>query len=148
LATWNERKDRNLIRLWHLPDAVPLHTLDLGYSVTSAAFSPDDATFAVGLDRPALQLRRVSDGSFLQQLELQETPAGITFSPDGQIVIVWSSSSYYGAVAIVNLWQVSDGTLLKTIEVANVGNIVFSPDGTFLAIGLNDGTVQLWGLQP
>ena len=62
------------------------------------------------------------------------------FSPDGQILAL---GTYDGSV---QLWQVSEGTLLRTLEEngSEVECVAFSPDGQILASGSHDGNVQLW----
>ena len=63
-----------------------------------------------------------------------------TFSPDGQILAL---GTYEGRV---QLWQVSDGSLLRTLNGndSEVKCVAFSPDGQSLAVGTNDGSVQVW----
>jgi len=48
----------------------------------------------------------------------------------------------------VNLWQVADGRLLRTLQghLETVTGVAFSSEGTLLASGSRDGTVRLWGV--
>jgi WD40 repeat protein len=65
----------------------------------------------------------------------------MSFSIDGKIL---ASGSDYG---ILNLWQVSDGMLLRTLDLETTGTvscIAFSPDGKTLAFGSDSGILKLW----
>jgi WD40 repeat protein len=65
----------------------------------------------------------------------------VGFSPDGRILATG------GADALVHLWDVRTGKLLRELE-QNVGNAVwsleFSPDGSVLAISGGDPYASLW----
>jgi len=64
----------------------------------------------------------------------------LDFSPDGRIL---AAGTWNGPV---RLWQVADGTLLRTLNghTAGVVSVAFSPDGMTLASASLDGTTRLW----
>jgi serine/threonine protein kinase len=118
-------------------------------NVWSIAFSPDGKLLAIGSTDNTIQLRKVSDGSLLQNLNGGQTYNGnysyvnsVIFSPDGKMLA--SGSNDY----TVKLWQVDNGNLIRTLpETGGVSTIAFSPDGQELACGLSDGTIRLWRIK-
>ena len=68
---------------------------------------------------------------------------GTAFSPDGQTLASWGFNGN-----TIELRRVSDGTLLRTLEletnVYNVSSVALSPDRRILASGSSGGIVQLW----
>jgi len=66
------------------------------------------------------------------------TDGGIATAPNGQIVAVATTIG-------VRLHQPVTGTLLRTLVTpVAVTSLVFAPDSRTLAVGLRDGTVELW----
>jgi len=117
---------------------LPIVTLPGSDAITSAAFSPDGQTLAMGSYSGA-KLWRVSDGSLLRIIT-PEAGKAVAFSPDNQILATGLGST------TVKLWRVSDGSRLRTLEglTSDVFSVGFSPDGQIVAAGgFNEG-VKLW----
>jgi WD40 repeat protein len=123
------------------------------YESPSIKWSPDDASLAV-LDW--MSGIRLFDASNLDAESLfveDDLPAGnisdIFFSPDGELLSL-TGDSRIGAVGTYPfmMWNMTTGTPIAELSVS----ISFqhysaqSADGTVLAIGQDDGTIQLWNL--
>ena len=105
-------------------------------------WSPDGKTLAVASSEGVY---------FFNAQSLQETGYVHTgemhfvamLSPDGTLLATGSNQGH------VELWRVSDGTLVRALE-KNIGfqdviyDLAFSPDGTILASASFDGTVNTW----
>jgi WD40 repeat protein len=156
LASWS--LNGNTIELWRVSDGTLLRTLKLETNVYSAAFSPDGQTLASGSYGTTIQLWQVSDGALLRTLDtllsgLEGYPNSVdsvAFSPDGQnlaLVASWIGDDYAEHYT-AQLWRVSDGTLLRTLEARQINprllNWALSPDGQTFASVTDDTTVQLW----
>ena len=117
---------------------LPIVTLPPSDAITSAAFSPDGQTLAMGSYSGA-KLWRVSDGSLLHSITTEAGKA-VAFSPDNQILATGLGST------TVKLWRVSDGSRLRTLEglTSDVLSVAFSPDGQKVAAGGYNEAVRLW----
>ncbi len=139
------------VRLWDVASGTRKATLKEHTSrILSVAFSPDGATLATASWDDTVHLWDVASGA------LKATPKhmqgySVAFSPDGTTL---ASGGDDGAV---RLWDVASGTLIATIKehedilivpdvysVNAVLRVAFSPDGTTLASGYENGDVLLW----
>jgi WD40 repeat protein len=123
---------------------------------TGVAYSADGRLLAIGYDgaNPSVRVWRLSDGMPLSDLDGQslETTYDVAFSPDGKIL---AAAGYQGGgdsahdVPFVRLWDVATGALTRTLR-PNTGwyadSVAFSADGTLLATGGYEGTVEVWRL--
>ena len=77
----------------------------------------------------------------------------VAFSPDDTVIaaekirdgwLMFSISNF-----IVVLWDPQSGKMSELdVGASSPTSIAFSPDGRLLAIGMDDGTVQVWGVKP
>ena len=73
----------------------------------------------------------------------------MAFSPDGSMLASAQAALGEGRASLdylVHVWDVRTGDKVKTFEghVAKVNCVEFSPDGTLLASGSENGTIRLW----
>lgn len=106
-------------------------------------FSSDGQSLAMMFSFDSLLgWQKVSDGTELGTMQGQEgTLFSEALSPD------WKTLATGLMNGTLHLWQVSDGTILHTLEEPSdnfVLSLAFSPDGQILASGWKDGSVQLW----
>jgi WD40 repeat protein len=63
----------------------------------------------------------------------------IEWSPNNRILAVFG----YGNPQ-VNFYDIYTGEIVHTEEAQGVTALAWSPDGTMLAVGMNDGTIRIW----
>jgi len=120
-----------IIRLYRLADGLELRTFEgLARSSRSIIFSPDGQLIAASGTGRFVQLWRVSDGKLLNTLSTRHSVDNIAFSPDGQLL---AADEDAGDVVI---WQIGDNREIRRLKEDNVSALNFSPDGSFLAIGI------------
>jgi WD40 repeat protein len=115
-------------------------------------FSPDSNLIAVGGGRYAPQVIGVQVwdvATHEQRLKLDdfsETIYTLAFSPDGKTL--FTGEGLIGGSA--KMWDLESGEMLDQFGRPREGNywgvhdLEFSPDGSLLAIGSEDGSVMLW----
>jgi len=150
------------VRIWRAEDGELLHTLEhirqgeLPFSggAFSVSFSPDGETLASGAGDNTVKLWRVIDGTLLRTLP--NAGYKVVFSPDGSALasLGWPQrlqGTVLSPQLNVLLWSVADGEVIRTLEASSSViesvlscSLVFSPDGTILAGGFEDGVILIW----
>ena len=122
------------------PDGTKLASVgDVGSVVI---FMPDFAR-AGGSKYPLIRLTDIRTGSELATLTDIEIPSHLTFSPDGKTVALSSEGK-------IHLWNTQTGDEVyippDIHTVSRVTALAFSPDGTTLVSGTDQGGIQTWNV--
>ena len=111
--------------------------------VFSAAFSADGVVLATGTRRGTVTLWDVAAGTQTRLLQGHTSNVDVAFSPDGTTFAV-----SFGYDLTIEIRRTSDGMLLDTLVLSDPGgvsNLVYSPDGDFLAISRYN-KIEIWDL--
>jgi RNA polymerase sigma factor (sigma-70 family) len=140
--------DRSIL-LWDVAAGKQFHNLR-GHegAIGALAFSPDGQVLASAGNGPngdeSLRLWDVATGKLLHRIRRGYCDtSSVAFSPDGRSVAVAAGEQAVG------LWEVATGQRRLTLIKKRgwwVHSVAFSPDGNFLAAGL-DSDVCLWSLR-
>jgi WD40 repeat protein len=120
--------DQGAVLLWDFYGGKILKTFFAKYA-GNMAISPDGKLLAVTGDQPALW--GITTGRGVREYDI-ESPTGVAFSPDGQTLAIATLS---GTVDLVETYR---REIIWTFDCQDFiySNIVFSPDGKWIAVGV------------
>ena len=118
--------------------------IDLGPGQVS--FSADGTR--LGVSGPAVQIVDLATGKTLLDFDVVEQDglsATSVLSPNFDL---FATALYYRDENTVKVWSAKTGDLLYTLEhPAAVGELIFSPDGSYLLVGGSTSTYFVWDLK-
>ncbi len=140
--------DEDIGRLWDIPSGFELSKF-VGHdsAIWGVDLSPDGALFATASGDSTARLWVVDTGSVTFELKdavgFGDFGGGpkVAFSPDGTIL-----AAATGNAAL--LWDVETGAQLSEGKghSSHINSVAFSPDGSRLVTGSNDGAARIWDL--
>ncbi len=81
------------------------------------------------------------DGMLVERFQNnQGAITALAFSPDGQTL---AAGANFGMNGCIQLWRMSDGACLQTLNPGYVSSLAFAPDGQYVASG-SLGITQIW----
>ena len=123
-----------------------------GWTTEAVVFSPDSKTLILGAsdffgdETETITMWDVATGEKTAVIE-GSSVSSVALSPDGKMIAA-GHDHYTDNINTYNtqLWDVATQALVATLEghYSKVFAVDFSPDGTLLVSGSNDGTIRLW----
>ncbi|MBY0526134.1 MAG: WD40 repeat domain-containing protein [Gemmataceae bacterium] len=155
------RQSQITICRWDLTTGEEKKPVALGpghVTFSSFSFAPDGKTIAAAFNRGILHLRDLETGKEIRTfegLDKNTFVARLAFSPDGRCLAAWLSDQ------TIHIWDAATGKELRRLEhpqgstVASTysfggtqpSNLVFSPNGREIAVGLDGGSVRRWEVE-
>ncbi len=141
-------------RMWDVESGEQIATLPLDEPRTTMGitFSPCGKIIAGGMDDEirfwcAEQLTMLHT---IPQPENSRHTYALTFSPCGKYLVSGTWWQPGMEKMAIRLWDVATAENIHTFwgHTTDVQSLDFSPDGTLLASGADDGTILLWDVQP
>lgn len=133
----------NKVSLFDCATGALIRQIPTGASVFAQDISPDGTKIAVATNDQQVKIFRISDGALLGSYAPGWYAYAVAWSPDGQIVADGNLTNE------VHLRRASDQVLLATLNghTDTVTSLAYTPDGTKLLSGSEDGTVRVWSSQ-
>ena len=141
-------------RLWDVESGEQIATLPLDEPCCTEgiAFSPCGKIIAGGMD-DEIRLWCAEELTTLRTIPQPENSRrtyALTFSPCGKYLVSGTWWQRGMEKMAIRLWEVETADNIHTFwgHTTDVQSLDFSPDGTLLASGADDGTILLWDVKP
>lgn len=106
----------------------------------SLAYSPDGRHLATGGYSNDVEMWQVADGTRVSKFSVDGIKGALSplFSPNGKLLVIGNRND------TTHIFDVDSGKLLQVLERKSSQQLVFSPDGSRLAIAYVDGKIGIW----
>lgn len=134
--------DQRRILFVRLNDGSLVQTIDNQNGTAGAlVFLPSGDMVVTGYyNDPVIRVWKIADGALVRSLEGHESDvSSLSISRTGLL----ASGSFNDKE--IRIWDPSNGTVIRTLDApGRISQVIFSPDGEFLAGGNFDGLVSIW----
>jgi len=145
-----------VVRLADVERRQMIHSFQHHAPVYRVAFSPNGQLLATGLGDGSIYIWRIADETPLEAFIAHTyTVTGLSFGPDNRYLVSASPGETQ-----VRFWEAPpSGATSSLLYVAQIKrplrvldhpspayDVAFNPNGTLLAVGLEDGTLWIWGI--
>ncbi|HXJ64181.1 MAG TPA: hypothetical protein VNN79_10550, partial [Actinomycetota bacterium] len=134
------------VTLWNVANRTPTNTLRIGDRVWWVAVSPDGRLLATqsepdGASTSTVEVRTLEGGRIVFRGEVRDGKGGLSFSPDGRSLAALGCCVPGSTVVVwdTRTWE----ERYRPTVAGHADSLAFSPDGRFLGIGTEDGSVLL-----
>ncbi len=135
----------NAIYIWDVVSGDLVHALDDPDGVEEAAWSPDGAFLASRTSDGRVKVWDAVSGQVFDNIEREEDcmTVDLAWLPDSTQLGV--GCRYMDRDGKVTVWNVASRQVVRVLDhTTDIHRIVWSPDGTLLASGCQDGAVRVW----
>ncbi|MBM4135065.1 MAG: hypothetical protein FJ245_15035 [Nitrospira sp.] len=135
---------RGLVSVWNLQEMTSEATFRFPKAVTAMAVSPDGTKWVAGDSEGRLILStEAARGRSPRLLHQNRAITALAFSPDGQ----WVASGSLDASFPLGIMEMKTGGVIRVNAMfAPVSAVAFSRDGKDLGIGMQNGSLVVWGV--
>ncbi len=134
------------LRVWDVATGKMIRQMSLDpqwAKVYCVALSPDGKNLITGNTNATISLWNSATGVEISRFgDRSDAGTGLSFSPDGMLVVSWGTHSRK-----MRLWDVAKGQQIHEFDATDLStHAVFSPDGKTVAAGALDGRVRTWSV--
>jgi serine/threonine protein kinase/WD40 repeat protein len=144
LAVKSEEDGHVHVAVWDLGRVIKVLDLSEGMYSDALDFHPNGNIVATGRRDGSIVFHDLTSGRTSRRLNPGTIPRTLRFDPSGQRIVVVSSNSREG----VQVRQVIDGAVVASWQVTKPAySVDWHPSGRWLAVGAEDGTIQIQDME-
>jgi WD40 repeat protein len=136
LASAGSAKGDAVIRIWDSSSGKQVNQFAHDGVFVRIAYSPDGKYLAAHTDA-RLMVWDATGNKLLYQQDIPSSQAHLAFSPDSQYLLVEDGTS-------IRLLKPATGDMTYIFKATEPESMAYFPDGQMLAMGLANGTIQIW----